>query len=97
MWDVGFRVADADGALGLARVRLNALIPLWLLRGRAYLKSRVASLVDLNVDLLPHNEEFVRFVRDVQRAESQSSREGGDGEGTKPARCESVSERVTAS
>jgi hypothetical protein len=24
MWDVGFRVADADGALGLARVRLNA-------------------------------------------------------------------------
>src|SRR5687768_15498684 len=43
------------------------LIPLWLLRGRAYLKSRVASLVDLNVDLLPHNEEFVRFLGEEKR------------------------------
>ena len=43
------------------------LIPLWLLRGRAYLKSRVAALVDLNVDLLPHNEEFVRFLGEEKR------------------------------
>lgn len=38
------------------------LIPFWLLRGRAYLKSRVAALVDLDVDLMPQNEEFVRFL-----------------------------------
>jgi 4-hydroxybenzoate polyprenyltransferase len=44
------------------------LIPWWLLRGRAYFKSRVASLVDLNVDLLPHNEEFVRFLTDEKRS-----------------------------
>lgn len=43
------------------------LIPLWLLKGRAYLKSRVARLVDLNVDLLPHNEEFVRFLSEEKR------------------------------
>ena len=43
------------------------LIPLWLLKGRAYLKSRVARLVDLNVDLLPHNEEFVRFLGEEKR------------------------------
>jgi 4-hydroxybenzoate polyprenyltransferase len=58
-----------EALLGLVRqsIAYVFLIPLWLLKGRAYLKSRVASLVDLNVDLLPHNEEFVRFLGEEKR------------------------------
>ena len=39
------------------------LIPFWLLRGKAYLKKRSASLSRLDVSKLPYNEALVRDLR----------------------------------
>ncbi len=38
-------------------------LPLWLLRGRAYLKRRVSELVVLEPALLPYRTEFLEFLR----------------------------------
>ena len=38
-------------------------IPLWLLRGRAYLKRRIFQQVQLDVSLLPFNEELLAWLR----------------------------------
>jgi len=38
-------------------------LPLWLLRGRAYLKRRVSELVVLEPELLPYRTEFLAFLR----------------------------------
>ncbi len=43
------------------------LIPVWLLRGKAYFKSRLAELVDLPVATLPYNEPFLTFLK-MERA-----------------------------
>lgn len=45
-------------------------LPLWLLRGRAYLKRRVSELVVLEPELLPYRTEFLAFLR----AEHQGGR-----------------------
>lgn len=51
----------------LALLRLNALyivlVPFWLFKGKAYAKARIAQHVDLDVTLLPYNEEFLNFLR----------------------------------
>src|SRR5215469_12747281 len=39
------------------------LVPFWLMRGRAYLKARLAERADLRPDLLPYREEVVRYLR----------------------------------
>jgi 4-hydroxybenzoate polyprenyltransferase/phosphoserine phosphatase len=39
------------------------LLPLWLARGRAYLKARIAERISLAVDTLPYREEFVSWAR----------------------------------
>ena len=69
-------VVDLDGTLLrtdslwesvilLARRRWYALglIPVWLLRGKAYFKWRLAELVDLPVASLPYNEPFLTFLK----------------------------------
>jgi len=40
------------------------LLPLWLLRGKAHMKQKIAERVDLRVDLLPWNEEFLGYLRE---------------------------------
>jgi 4-hydroxybenzoate polyprenyltransferase len=44
------------------------LVPFWLLRGRAYLKARLAKRADLRVDLLPYRKEVVSYIRDERQA-----------------------------
>jgi len=39
------------------------LLPVWLVRGRAYLKAQIAERVALPVDTLPYREEFVAWAR----------------------------------
>lgn len=55
----------------LALLRRNLLyllvLPFWLLRGRAYLKGRIAVLVTLDAGTLPYNEALVVLLRE-QRA-----------------------------
>jgi 4-hydroxybenzoate polyprenyltransferase len=38
-------------------------IPIWLLKGKAYMKTQIASQIDLAVDILPYREEVLRFVK----------------------------------
>lgn len=47
------------------------VIPLWLLKGKAFLKTRVADHVVIEPTTLPYNTEFVEFLR----AESKKGRE----------------------
>jgi 4-hydroxybenzoate polyprenyltransferase len=44
------------------------LVPLWLLRGRAYLKERLAERADLRSDLLPYREEVIGYLRQEREA-----------------------------
>ena len=45
---------------------LSFLLPLWLLRGRAYLKHRIAQHVKLNVATLPYRENILEFLKREQ-------------------------------
>jgi phosphoserine phosphatase len=40
------------------------LMPLWLLRGRAYLKHRIFQLVEIDASLLPPHEEVLAWLKD---------------------------------
>lgn len=42
---------------------LIALIPFWLLKGRAYLKHQLAQRVDVPVEHLPFNQEFLAYLK----------------------------------
>jgi 4-hydroxybenzoate polyprenyltransferase/phosphoserine phosphatase len=55
-----------ESALRLIRQRpwLALLMPLWLLRGRAYLKRRIFHLVKLDVSLLPLHEALLSWLRE---------------------------------
>ena len=46
------------------------LVPFWLMRGRAYLKARLAERADLRADLLPYRKEVISYLR----AEKQAGR-----------------------
>ncbi len=61
-----------ESLLLLARQRFYALglIPVWLLRGKAYFKWHLAELVDLPVADLPYNEPFLTFLK-AERARSR--------------------------
>src|SRR6266480_641226 len=39
------------------------LLAVWLARGKANLKEQIAERVDIDVDTLPYNEEFLSFLR----------------------------------
>lgn len=43
------------------------LLPLWLIKGKAYLKCEIAKRVNLDVSALPYNDEFITFLREEQR------------------------------
>jgi 4-hydroxybenzoate polyprenyltransferase/phosphoserine phosphatase len=49
-------------------VFLIALVPFWLFRGRAYLKSQLSTRVDIPVKRLPINDEFLEFLYDEKSA-----------------------------
>jgi len=55
-----------ESALRLVKQKpwLALLIPLWLLRGRAYLKRRTFQLIQIDVSLLPLHEEVLAWLRD---------------------------------
>ena len=38
------------------------LVPIWLLRGRAHLKHRIAQYLTLNPALLPYNQDFLEYL-----------------------------------
>jgi 4-hydroxybenzoate polyprenyltransferase/phosphoserine phosphatase len=42
---------------------LLLLVPFWALRGRSYLKHRLASRLEMQVEMLPYREEVLRFLR----------------------------------
>jgi len=42
---------------------LALLVPVWLLRGKANLKEQIARHIDLDISLLPPNEEFLVFLK----------------------------------
>jgi 4-hydroxybenzoate polyprenyltransferase len=75
--------ADLDGTLIRSDLLLESIIvlfkrnllralqlPIWLFRGKAHFKQRIADLVDLPVDLLPYDEAFLQFLMD-QKAEGR--------------------------
>lgn len=43
------------------------LLPLWLFRGWAYLKRKVAQCTDLDVAILPYNQPFLKFLKAQHR------------------------------
>ena len=47
------------------------LVPVWLLRGRANLKSKIGELVQLDADVLPISEEFAAWLR-IEKASGRS-------------------------
>jgi len=47
------------------------LLPLWLLKGRAYLKRQIAERVSLDVSALPYRNELLHYL-ETQRAEGRS-------------------------
>ena len=55
-----------ESALHLIKQKpwLGVLIPLWFLKGRAYLKRRIFRLVRIDVSLLPLNQEVLAWLRD---------------------------------
>ncbi len=58
-----------EACLALLRQGLPfLLIPFWLLRGKAYLKKKVATLSGLEVATLPYNEELVEDLRRQRKA-----------------------------
>jgi 4-hydroxybenzoate polyprenyltransferase/phosphoserine phosphatase len=55
-----------ESALRLIKQKpwLVLFMPLWLLRGRAYLKREIFQRVQIDVSLLPSNEELLAWLRD---------------------------------
>jgi 4-hydroxybenzoate polyprenyltransferase len=42
------------------------LVPLWLLRGKAYMKDQIAHRVDIDPALLPYHEPLIAYLRSVK-------------------------------
>lgn len=72
---------DLDGSLirsdvlvesALALMRTDPLrglmMPMWLLRGKAHLKERIASHTELDVSLLPYDERVLRLITERREA-----------------------------
>src|SRR3984885_7626912 len=59
-----------DSLTVLARRHPTAFLrtPLWALKGKAYLKSQVASLVTLDAAPLPYNRPLLEYLRDEHAA-----------------------------
>jgi hypothetical protein len=55
-------------ALLRKNVAYLSLVPVWLMRGKAYLKQQIAERVDLDVTLLPYHGPFLRYLREQRAA-----------------------------
>ena len=77
-------VVDLDGTLLKTDLLLESLLvllkqkplcifllPIWLLKGKAYLKEQIARRVELDVSVLPYRNELVDYL-EVQRALGRS-------------------------
>jgi len=55
-----------EGIIALLKSSWTALflLPLWLLRGKAYLKDRIARRVSINPALLPYNAELLDYLKE---------------------------------
>ena len=40
------------------------LVPIWLIKGKAHLKNEIAKRVNLDIGVLPYNEQFLGFLRE---------------------------------
>ncbi len=58
-----------ESALRLIRQKpwLALIIPLWLLKGRAFLKRRIFQWVQIDLSLLPLNEELLAWLREEKK------------------------------
>jgi 4-hydroxybenzoate polyprenyltransferase len=69
-------IVDLDGTLLKTDILLESffslllvhplylfLIPVWLVKGKAYLKQQIANRVELDVAMLPINQEFLEYLR----------------------------------
>jgi 4-hydroxybenzoate polyprenyltransferase len=76
-------VTDLDGTILKTNVLLESrlslvkqkpyyllCLPVWLLKGKAYLKQQVARRVSLDVGVLPYREDFLEYLR-TQRAQGR--------------------------
>ena len=61
-------LVEATFALLKKNIFTAFLLPLWLLRGKAYFKDQIASRVDIDARLLPYQTEFLEFLRQRQEA-----------------------------
>ena len=43
------------------------LLPFWLLKGRAFLKSRIAENIEFKVDFLPYNNEIIEYLQSEKK------------------------------
>ncbi len=59
-----------ESAVALLRQRpLEVLLlPLWLIKGKANLKSKLASRVELDIESLPYNLELIEWLREEKKA-----------------------------
>lgn len=62
-----------ESFLLLARQRplLLLALPLWLFKGRSYLKQRIAEAVDFQPELIPYNTDFIDWLKEEKRAGRQ--------------------------
>ena len=58
-----------ESVLELTRTRplLLLLLPFWLLRGRSYLKERLAALVSIAPQKLPYRDDVLRVIRELKQ------------------------------
>jgi beta-phosphoglucomutase-like phosphatase (HAD superfamily) len=47
------------------------LLPLWLIKGKAYFKQQIADRADVDVSLLPYHEPFLNYLK-VQKAKGRA-------------------------
>jgi 4-hydroxybenzoate polyprenyltransferase/phosphoserine phosphatase len=66
----GDTLVECVVAAGRRNPLLLLLLPFWLLRGRAYLKSRLASAASLAADRLPYRREVIAFL-EQERAQGR--------------------------
>ena len=61
---------STESAFGLVRRNIGYafLLPLWLMRGTAHLKAKVARRIPLDVENLPYRDGFIAFLRQERAA-----------------------------
>ena len=50
-------------ALAKRNILYLFMLPIWVLKGRAYLKDQIAQRIDLRADVLPYNEAVLDYLK----------------------------------